>query len=326
MTSFPIIIRPEHLEICEGDHCAAAILDLFQRWTKGKQRKGSTPWIYDKPQDDLMDDLLGLFSRNRISQALAKLRKWGYLITRHNPFQPYDRTLQYQVVEVVIQEALQLLGLGLSIVSDETVHRPVQDDASSQLVQSSFYTMNQQTLNHNESTPTAPAYAAMHVGDVAQFTIPTGELPDIQKPSREVGEAQDEREAYTFQGIGSNANAAMPLSPVPPPPSPPEVDTTPDEPAPTWMDRAGMVKDAEIERWLVNDRERLQSWCEYAANNGMGGGFVRNQMRGKQWPPKSNKQSGDGWNHLTAEKLAEIEAENERQYQDFMARRAGVEV
>lgn len=117
MNTFPIIIRPEYLEICEGDHCAAAILDLFKRWSASKLKKKADSWIY-KSQPELCEDLMGLFGRNRVGIALLKLRDWGYLNHRQNPRNRQDKTLQYQLNMPIITECLALLSVVSELKND----------------------------------------------------------------------------------------------------------------------------------------------------------------------------------------------------------------
>lgn len=153
------------------------------------------------------------------------------------------------------------------------------------------------TIKAKTPTPTAPAYAAMHVGDVVQFGIPTGDLPEGKKQTPEVRDAQDEHEAYDFQGSGANASAAIPLTPVSaPPPSPPEVDTTPDEPAPTWMDTFfNGCSPSEIDKLVREYGEDVLRDAKIFAENPRNkidnpAGFVRAQLA-KGWRPPVNKSA-----------------------------------
>lgn len=122
MTTFPIIIRPEYLEICEGDYCAAAILDLFKRWTASKLKKKADVWIY-KSQPELRDDLMGLFGLNKIAAALLKLRDWAYIKHRQNPKNRQDKTLQYQLDNVAVIEMLAFLS-GVSDIKTDAPEVP----------------------------------------------------------------------------------------------------------------------------------------------------------------------------------------------------------
>lgn len=102
MSDMPIVIRKEYLMLMDGDHCAAAILNAFEMWSKNK------PTFIYKSMPEMQADLMGLFGLNRIGEAFKKLRERGFLVARNNPAMAADRTLQYQFQPVVIlQTALR---------------------------------------------------------------------------------------------------------------------------------------------------------------------------------------------------------------------------
>lgn len=114
MSALPIIaIRQDYLKICDGDHCAAAILNAFEFWSRGKRRKGVTGdvWIYKK-QSELRVDLAGMFGLNKISASLRRLRDLGFLAARSNPHNGQDKTLQYRFE----WEAVEVAISGFSVV------------------------------------------------------------------------------------------------------------------------------------------------------------------------------------------------------------------
>lgn len=102
MNTMPVVIRHEYLTLMNGDHCAAAILNAFEMWSKNK-----ADFIY-KSAVEMQADLMGLFGLNRIGEAFKELRRRGFLLARKNPYQATDQTLQYLFQPVVIQRAMLL--------------------------------------------------------------------------------------------------------------------------------------------------------------------------------------------------------------------------
>ena len=285
MTAFPITIKPELVEICEGDHCAAAILDLFTRWTVGKDKRGQSPWIYKK-RTEMRDDLLGMFGLNRVAGALIKLRAWHYLQHRQNPHNGQDKVLQYRLDQNAVAEALSVLGYP-SEADKESVERlnlnAEKPDSTLSLTES----LSESLSDHvTEPTPT-PARARVPTG----FPAVTHEMGDgVQPAIPEADEVQDEHEPYTLLPRTPATATAQYAPPVPPRP-PSDDDTEPDAEAstsdvPEWVG-IFTARDWEIDQWLATDYDRLRAWCEYAPDHGLGGGFVRLRMREKQWPPRS---------------------------------------
>src|SRR5690554_3337192 len=111
-TVFTLVIQPAHLEVCEGEHCAAAILHLFTVWTNHKKAKGEDLWIYKK-QAELAADLLNLFGVNKVVVSLQKLMTWGYLERRENPYNRQDKTYQYRLNADAVREIFGILNEGL---------------------------------------------------------------------------------------------------------------------------------------------------------------------------------------------------------------------
>lgn len=104
-----IVIRPDYLTLCEGNHCAAAILDLFRRWTFYKKNKGGEAgaWIY-KSQPNMAADMFGLFGENKVAAALNYLCDKGFLKWRHNPHSRQNKTRQYRFEDAAVKAALKL--------------------------------------------------------------------------------------------------------------------------------------------------------------------------------------------------------------------------
>jgi len=108
-----IVIRSSFISFCSGDHCAAALLNNFlywHNWCVDRERHDNTAQAADpehlsaepgywfwKTGEDLESDLLGLFS-GKIRSATALLIEKGYVETRNNPKDPFDRTKQFRLL------------------------------------------------------------------------------------------------------------------------------------------------------------------------------------------------------------------------------------
>lgn len=100
-------LRPEYLELCDGNACAALILDLFAYWTQVRRDndeqsrsgggEGNDLWFH-RSLTDISDDLYGAFGRAAIRTALQLLIDRGLVESRSNPAKPWDRTLQYRTL------------------------------------------------------------------------------------------------------------------------------------------------------------------------------------------------------------------------------------
>ena len=118
-----VLFREDFLAICEGNHCAAAILAVIEYWTNwkldsiakklqqaeeagyGPEAVETEPWIY-KTIESFMEDLLNLFGRNKIQASLIYLVQKQYLKRRHNPRVGFDRTHQYLLNLELVQKEL----------------------------------------------------------------------------------------------------------------------------------------------------------------------------------------------------------------------------
>lgn len=108
-----VIIREDYLALCDGNHCAAALLNALEHWTNTKINKNSDDlWVY-RTAKGLKDDLMGLFASATITAAAAILKAKGFIDTRHNPSHKWDRTMQYLFNVEAVQDAVNSFN-GLS--------------------------------------------------------------------------------------------------------------------------------------------------------------------------------------------------------------------
>jgi hypothetical protein len=109
-----VVVRSSFVSLCSGDHCAAALLNNFlywHNWCVDRERHDNTAQVADpghqapepgywfwKTGEDLESDLLGLFSGKKIRAATALLIEKGYVQSRNNPKDPFDRTKQFRLL------------------------------------------------------------------------------------------------------------------------------------------------------------------------------------------------------------------------------------
>lgn len=149
-----VMIREEYFAICDKNHCAAALLNVFEYWTDIKigqreqaeaeneiaQAGNASPiesdlWIY-KSIPDLRKELLGLFGVSKIGKALDLLTAKGFIDSRNNPKYGWDRTLQYEFKIENVQKAIQALKITHGSVkkkvskASKTTHRSVKNNAA----------------------------------------------------------------------------------------------------------------------------------------------------------------------------------------------------
>lgn len=130
-----VVIRQDYLAICEGNHCAAALLNVFEYWTNIKvgskqqarthneilteggkeQTQDEELWIY-KSNPDFQSELMGLFAETKIRKALKMLEQKHFITTRNNPKYGWDRRLQY-----LLQTDNVIASLHTVKITDESV-------------------------------------------------------------------------------------------------------------------------------------------------------------------------------------------------------------
>ncbi len=110
-----VVVRASFLRLCDGDHCAAALLNNFVYWhdwcvTHGRydatasaadpdhRPAGPGRWFWKTTEGLVNDDLLRLWGEKKVRAAVDLLETKGYAQSRFNPKNRYDRTKQYRLV------------------------------------------------------------------------------------------------------------------------------------------------------------------------------------------------------------------------------------
>lgn len=123
-----VCIREDYLGICQTlrhPHCAAALLNMFERWfdwksasfadeLRRRQHARNNNQDYDPAgdlwvfmsQSQMKDELQGLFGDKLIANSLQDLTEAGFIKSRRNPKNSWDRTLQYLFLPNTVQGAL----------------------------------------------------------------------------------------------------------------------------------------------------------------------------------------------------------------------------
>ena len=109
-----VTIRQDFIELCNGDHCQAALVGVLERWTnwsidksyqisahnaaakkENKELEPENDYFFYLSGEQLELELLGLYSREKISKSMQLLITAGFVISRSNPKFKWDRTKQY---------------------------------------------------------------------------------------------------------------------------------------------------------------------------------------------------------------------------------------
>lgn len=119
-----VVVRASFLRLCDGDHCAAVLLNNFVYWhdwcvTHGRydvtasaadpdhQPADPERWFWKTTEGLVNDDLLRLWGEKKVRAAIDLLEAKRYAQSRFNPKNRYDRTKQYRLVPERLTADLQ---------------------------------------------------------------------------------------------------------------------------------------------------------------------------------------------------------------------------
>jgi hypothetical protein len=120
-----VLVRASFLALCDGNHCAAALLNDFVYWhdwcvAHGRydavagsadpdhQAADLECWFWKTTEGLANDDLLRLWGEKKVRAAAELLEAKGYAQSRFNPKDRYDRTKQYRLVSDRLAAELQI--------------------------------------------------------------------------------------------------------------------------------------------------------------------------------------------------------------------------
>lgn len=107
-------INQDFLDLCNGDHCAAAILAVFEFWTNCRRNNGEDDRI-QRSRDDVEAALLGLFSHTAISERLLLLSNGdGYLACEQAPPAKNTYILQVEILNLALNSPKTASGKQLA--------------------------------------------------------------------------------------------------------------------------------------------------------------------------------------------------------------------
>lgn len=187
-----VIIREDYLAICNGNHCAAAILNEFEQWTNTKldhagqhdieneiaAREGAasdldtSTWVY-MSQEQLHRDLMGMFGERKIADALKELKELGFLTVRTNPKFKWDRTLQYLLNVDFVIEAVQ--NCKLASRKNATSTPPKRDFKNTKNAEAIPQNTTQNTTERGKDAPAELQLHSVPI-DSAPLTLPRSYL------------------------------------------------------------------------------------------------------------------------------------------------------
>jgi hypothetical protein len=144
-----IIIREPALRICDENHCAAALVEIFDRWhenrLKNRKMKSRINQVEDLVQwhsyDSLSKEMFGLYGRTKIIDSIALLESKGFISKTANSDPKYsrDRTSNYFYHPETVTNALNRLNKAdYRTIFEKTDLPPVIQNAGMESVLTGF--------------------------------------------------------------------------------------------------------------------------------------------------------------------------------------------
>ncbi|MBW4637632.1 MAG: hypothetical protein KME05_05240 [Gloeocapsa sp. UFS-A4-WI-NPMV-4B04] len=178
-----VILRRIYLNIVEGNHCAAKLIDYFKHWRAWKIKNHRTDWVY-MPLKQIHEDLMGEHSLHVIRAAIALLDKIGLIKKRRNPNNEQDKTYQYQLNEDVLTSLLKKEQGKLKKERSEFNAEQHTQDQFIDIISTANVGVEQKTESRGEEelTPEASAVSAQSNAEAhAEVrTVNEAEMRDLQ--------------------------------------------------------------------------------------------------------------------------------------------------
>lgn len=111
-----VLLRETYLNICDNDHCQAALLAVVDYWTCKKlecvnKHEMNDVYFYNT-LPELSEHLLGLYREEKVAESMERLVKRDFVLRRSNPKYRWDRTYQYRLNTPVVQAAIDVWAGG----------------------------------------------------------------------------------------------------------------------------------------------------------------------------------------------------------------------
>ena len=205
-----VILREDYLLLCEGDHCAAALLNFFEHGHNSKlahqpdaihanevaERHGdpasqSTSLLQFHTQSDLESHLLRLYQRSAIRKALTMLTAKGFISTHQNPNPRYrfDKTHYFLFhPEVVQPQLIDLFDESFSSHRREKKHSPSEEKLS----------RGEEKLSTRSEIPSEIPFQELKNPPLTTFESPQGDAVHVNgaKPYKRVAKKEQRTETY----------------------------------------------------------------------------------------------------------------------------------
>ncbi len=144
--TYMAILREDYYILCNKNHCSAMILNEFENWMNVKttnktqedyetmtaeQGDVSPPsanglWVW-KSQEQLRDEMYGLFGIGVVRKSLNWLVNVGYLYRRRNPKYNWDKTYQYMLNVKQVQQELDRIAVKIKEGKDRQLEKTVEN-------------------------------------------------------------------------------------------------------------------------------------------------------------------------------------------------------
>ena len=191
-----VILRQSYVELCQNNHCAAALLNLFEYWhniklaisTKhkklndiaeahGDRRVHDESLLQFNSQDEIREQLLETWSRPTIAKNIEYLEKRCFITKTRNPNPRYkfDRITFYLFHEDNVNHALNVLVTNKSQCSEKEGNAVTSCDSSKEnsiSTVSNNLTPDGQSVNHRDTKNLPPVTKSLLSSPNFLQTIP----------------------------------------------------------------------------------------------------------------------------------------------------------
>ncbi|MEL7233949.1 MAG: hypothetical protein AAGK74_05605, partial [Chloroflexota bacterium] len=173
-------MRDEYYDIskelgAKHPNCAAAMIAWLEGWTNKrigtwesdrramKKSRSDQSYTYEehlwfyRTRSGIVDDLFGLFGKDKIRWAIEWLKEVGLVVTRSNPNKGWDQTLQYKLCIERLQSLVNRWETGRSLTEEEPeAEGETRDVITLALIANYFFRRGSQSLPAATDEPVEP--------------------------------------------------------------------------------------------------------------------------------------------------------------------------